>query len=321
MNSTDTVELTAASLTQPQKRRKPIYPYLYILPGLLFMLLATVIPGLATIYISLTDFSIAHLKDWTFVGLKNYQTILIGASQVEFIRVFGWTLAWTLLSTALAYTLGLFLALLLNNRNLRERDFYRTLLILPWAMPTTITILSWTGLFSSSFGPINRLLGSLGFAAIPWLTDPTWARFTCLAVNLWLSFPFMMAACLGALQSIPDDYYDAGRVDGASSIQIFRHITFPLLRSATLPLLVSGFAMQFANFGVVYLMTNGGPFTNPGSLAGETELLATYMYKLAFGSNTFNYAMAAATSIIIFIIVGSLTLLNSNLTGAFREVD
>lgn len=296
-------------------------PYSFILPGLVVMLLTTFIPAMATLYFAFTNYSVVHLQNWHFVGLYNFQKILLGAGQADFLAVFGWTIIWAFLSTTLSFSLGLFLAMLLNYPRLKERNLYRTILILPWALPATLTILALTGLFSTSFGPLNRLLIQIGITPQPWLTDPFWARITCLIVGIWLGFPFMMSICLGALQSISNELYDAGKIDGTSSWQAFRFITFPLITSATLPLLIAGFAMQFNNFNTIYLLTGGGPYYKPGSLAGATDLLGTYMYKIAFGSASADYGLSAAAGILLFLVIGSLTLLNSRLTGAFREVE
>lgn len=307
---------------QTRKPKGNFYPYAYILPGMLAMFLAVTLPGLITIFFAFTNYSLSHLSDWSFIGFDNFKRILIGSAQKEFLGVFIWTLLWALFSTILSYSIGLVLALLLNNKNLPERNLYRIILILPWALPSTITILTWKGLLNSSFGPVNRIITDvLGLNPVPWLLEPGWARISCLLVNLWLAFPFMMVACLGALQSIPEELYDAGKVDGANSFQTFRYITFPLLRSATLPLLICGFAMQFGNFGVIYLLTEGGPFIRTANVAGATDLLATYMYKTAFGSANFDYGLAAANGVLLFIIIGGFTLLNSAMTGAFREVE
>lgn len=301
--------------------RKKLVPYLYILPGLIAIFLASVLPAAFTVYYSFTNYSLVHLADWKFVGFQNFQRILVGSAHGELFSVLSWTGIWAVASTIVSFAIGIFLALLISNKNIRERNLYRLILILPWALPSTITVLVWRGLLNSSFGPINRMLGTINMAAIPWLTDPMMARVTCLLVNIWISFPFMMVACLGALQGIPDELYDAGKVDGASAWKSFWHITFPLLNSATLPLLISGFAMQFGNFGVIFLLTEGGPFMSTSSLAGSTDLLSTYMYKMAFSSATYDYGMAAANGLLLFFIVGGFTLLNSVITGAFKEVD
>lgn len=309
-------------IVETPKRRwfTKLSPYLYILPGVIAMFMAVILPGLFTIYFSFTNYSLTHLSDWKVVGFQNFQRILIGSAQGELLGVISWTAVWAISSTFLSFLIGIILALLLTNKNIWERNFYRVILILPWALPSTITVLTWKGLLNSSFGPVNHLLSSFNIAAIPWLIDPNMARITCLMVNIWIAFPFMMVTCLGALQSIPDELYDAAKVDGANSWQSFWKITLPLLNSATLPLIVSSFAMQFGNFGVIFLLTEGGPFLKTSTLAGSTDLLSTYMYKMAFSSANFDYGMAAANGLLLFFIVGGLTLLNSKLTGAFKEV-
>ena len=303
------------------KRRRKITPYLYILPGLLAMFMAVILPGFFTIYYSFSNYSLKHLADWKLIGFENYQRILVGSAQGELFDVIAWTAIWAIVSTFIALAVGIILSLLLNNKNLKERNLYRLLLILPWALPSTITVLTWRGLLNSSFGPINRLIGIFNIAAIPWLTDPFVAKITCLMVNLWISFPFMMITCLGTLQGISEELYDAGKVDGANSWQLFWRMTFPLLSSAIKPLIVSGFAMQFVNFGTIFLLTDGGPFVKTSTLAGSTDLLSTYMYKMAFGSANFDYGMSAACGMILFIIVGTLTLLNAKFSGSFKEVE
>lgn len=285
------------------------------------MFIAIILPGILTIYYSFTNYSLKHFSDWHLIGVGNYQRILVGSAKGELWSVLGWTGIWAVVSTFVSLGIGILLALLLNNKNIRERNIYRMLLILPWALPSTITLLTWRGLLNSSFGPINRFLATFGIANIPWLTDPLMAKVTCLLVNFWISFPFMMITCLGALQAIPEELYDAGKVDGASSWKSFWKITFPLMSSSTLPLLVSGFAMQFVNFGVIFLLTEGGPFTKTSTLSGATDLLSTYMYKMAFFSSNFDYGMSAACGVLLFMIVGTITWVNAKLSKSFEEVD
>lgn len=302
--------------------RKRIYPYLLMAPGLLAMLAVTFIPVVYSVYIAFTNYSTRYLTNYRFVGLENFRRILSGVDRGNFMSVLSWTMIWALSTTVLNLAAGLILALLLNNPRLRERNLYRTILIYPWALPATLTVTMWGGLLNTSFGPVNQLLQTIGLPAIPWLTHPTWARVACIMVNLWLAYPFTMSVFLGALQSIDVELYEAAALDGASGGQSFRYITLPLLREATLPLLIASFAGNFAGFGVIYLLTGGGPITAVDPRApGATDLLGTYMYKLAFGDVSKNYGLAAATGIIIFIFVAGLTLLNSRLTGVFAEVE
>lgn len=297
------------------------FPFFYILPGMVGLLFSILIPAILTIYYSLTNYSLRHLQDWGFVGFENFIRIFEGSNKGEFVSVFIWTLQWALISTFGSALVGLLLALLLNNKKIIERNIYRAILIIPWALPSTITILVWRGLFNSSFGPINRMLGSIGIEAIPWLTNATWARIACLIVNIWIGFPFMMSAFLGSIQSIPEELYDASCVDGASKTQSFRYITLPMIRTMTIPLLISGFAMNFGNFGVIYLLTEGGPYKSASALVGSTDLLATYMYRMAFGTSSYEYGLAAANGLIIFAIIGTLTVINMIMAGSFKEVE
>jgi arabinogalactan oligomer/maltooligosaccharide transport system permease protein len=302
------------------KRR--LTPLLFLIPGLAAVIAVTLLPVLYSIYIAFTNYSTKHLFDYKFVGLENFKRILLGIDQQNFLAVLGWTLAWTVITTVLDFAVGLGLALLLNNPRLKERNLYRTILIYPWALPATLTIMVWAGLLNSSFGPVNQLLHTFKIAAIPWLTDPTWARVSCILVNLWLAYPFQMSVCLGALQSIDPTLNEAAAIDGATGSQIFRYITLPLLSMATLPLLVISFAANFSGFGVIYLLTGGGPISSidPRS-PGATDLLSTWMYKLVMGDVSKLYGVASAVGIIIFLFVGGLTLINSSMTGAFRKVE
>ena len=185
--------------------------------------------------------------------------MLFGVDFDTFWMVTQWTLVFALLSTLLSFVVGLALALLLNDQRLPERSLYRTLLIIPWALPGTITILAWSGIFNDDFGYLNQFLDAIGLGDVPWLGDALWAKVSVLILNTWLAFPFMMTACLGALQSIPDELNEAAVVDGAGVRSRFRYVTLPHLRFVITPLLIGTFAYQFNNFNVVYLLTAGNP--------------------------------------------------------------
>ncbi len=292
--------------------RRTLLPYAYIAPALLLMSLLSLLPNLYSVYLAFTNFSLYHYSDFRFVGLRNFVTILTGEEIREFARVLSWTLVWAGGSVILSLGLGLFLAMGLNMPEIRFRNLYRTLFIVPWAIPAFISVLMWQGLLNSNEGAINVLLG----LHIRWLDDPFWARISVLVVNVWLGFPFMMTVCLGALQSIPRELYESASVDGAPAPRQFFQITLPMLRSALLPVLISSFAFNFNQFTAIYLLTNGGPAVS-GSTAGATDILITYSYKLAFG--LFQYGMACAYAIIIFLIVAGLSAVNFRLTGAFED--
>lgn len=257
------------------------------------------------------------------VGWRNFQTLVTNPRVSKpFLRVFGWTFVWAFLSVASTFVLGLGLALLLNDPRLRLRRVYRSLLILPYAFPAFISALVWRGLFNTEVGLINQILQALGLAAVPWLNDPFWAKAAVLLVNLWLGFPYMMLVTTGALQSIPDELYEAAYCDGATGWQQLRHITLPMLMISVAPLLISSFAFNFNNFNVIYLVTEGRPpIPGAGTPAGATDILISYTYRLAFegGSGT-DYGLASAVAVVIFILIGTISYLNFRMTGVFEKV-
>lgn len=294
-------------------------PYAYLSPALLTILLLSIVPMLFTVYLAFTDASLYTFKGGiSFVGLANFREIFQGSFAKVFFPVLGWNVAYAGLSTLTQFAAGMSIAVLLNNPNMRESRLYRSILIIPWAIPGTLAILAWAGLFNTSSGTINIwLTGMFGIEPIRWLQDPNLARMAVLIVNLWLGFPWFMTICLGALQSIPSELYEAADIDGATSTQRFWRVTFPLLIGFSAPLIIGSFAHNFNNFGTAFLMTQGGP-TRIGSFqAGYTDILVSVGYKLTV--NLYRYALSAALSMILFVIVALLSLMNMRWTGAFKE--
>ncbi len=255
----------------------------------------------------------------TVVGTSNFERVLTSpAIRGPFLRVLVWTVAFASLSVALTFALGLLLALVLQHPTMKLRRLYRSILILPYALPSFMTALIWAGLLNTRFGAVNRTLG----LSIDWLGDPWMARGSVLLVNLWLGFPYMLLVTMGALQSIPDELGDAARVDGASALQRFRTITLPLLLVSVSPLLIASFAFNFNNFNVIYLLTGGDPpIVGAQTPAGHTDILISYTYRLAFaGGRGADYGLAAAISVIIFLIVAVISILSFRRTKAFEEL-
>jgi arabinogalactan oligomer/maltooligosaccharide transport system permease protein len=205
------------------------------------------------------------------------------------------TLLWTVLNVALHLGIGLGLALILNRATLRLRPLYRVLLILPWAVPNYITALIWKGLFHKQFGAINGFLELLGLEAVSWFSSFGTAFFANLCTNVWLGFPFMMVICMGALQSIPTDLYEAAEIDGAGWLSKLRYVTLPLLRPALIPAVLLGTVWTFNSFNIVYLVSGGEP-------DGATEILISEAYKWAFTRRE-QYGYAAAYAVLIFVIL------------------
>ena len=221
-----------------------------------------------------------------------------------FLGVFVWTLAFALITVASMFLVGFVLAVVLDKK-MRGRNFYRAMLILPYAMPSFMSILIWAGMFNREIGVINTVLGT----EVDWLNDPWLARGAILIVNLWLGFPYFYLISTGALQALPSDIEEAAAIDGATGPQIFWRIKFPLVLEILAPLLIASLAFNFNNFNLVYLLTRGGP-TNilEGETAGATDILITYAYKTAFGSAEQDFGLASAISVIVFLIVGALSL-------------
>ena len=302
------------------RKRNNIKAYPYLTPALLSILAVTVVPILYTIVISFTNYNMYHLEEFSFVGFSNYLEVFTGSIKNVFFPVLGWTLCFAVISTFGSYTVGLLLAILLNNPNMKESKIYRALLIVPWALPSTIAILAWQGLLNEQYGGINNLLHAIGIAYnVPWLTDPLWARMGIIIVNIWLGFPYMMNVCLGGLQSVSPEYYESAKMDGASKFQCFKSITLPMVTKLSIPLVISTFASNFNNFGNIYMITQGGPARIDNQFAGYTDILASTTYKMTTWSN--RYDLSATFSVLVFIIVGSLTLLNMHMSGQFKEVD
>lgn len=293
----------------------------YLLPAVISILIFTIFPIIYTVVIAFTDYTMYSQGNIKFVAFANFIEVLTGPFKEVFLPVFGWNIIFAVVSTAGTFFLGLIVAMAVNNPNIKEKAVYRAILIIPWALPATVAILSWQGLLNGSYGAINNLLLNLHLISdpIPWLTDPTWARVALIIVNIWLGFPYMMNVCLGALGAIPDSYYEAADVDGASKWLQFRKITLPSLTQISYPLLISSFAFNFNNFGSAFLITKGNPPRMATQFAGYTDILASVNYKLStqFG----RFEIASAISIIIFLILGTISYYQMKLSGQFEEVE
>lgn len=215
-----------------------------------------------------------------------------------------WTFTFATLTVLTQFAFGLLLAIALNKK-IRGRRIYRSILILPYAMPSIMSILIWGGMFNTEFGAINALFHT----DIAWLLNSNFARFAVILVNLWLGFPYFYLVSSGALQAIPNELSEAAQIDGANPRQVFWKVTLPLLLQILSPLLISSFAFNFNNFNLIYLLTGGGPRdTLSGQIAGSTDILISYTYQIAFGSNVQDLGLASAISFVIFFIVAGVSL-------------
>ena len=283
--------------------------YGYLSPAMVGLGVLVFIP---VVYGIVLGFMTRIYNDFQFAGLANYVAILSDfaiSKPQNFYFTLGVTVLWTTLNVVLHVSIGLFLALLLNDQLLKARGIFRVLLIVPWAVPNYITALIWKQMFHREFGAINFFLTGLGAEPVSWFQTFWTAFFTNVATNTWLGFPFMMVVSLGALQSIPTDLYEAAFVDGASRWQRFKDITLPLLMPALVPAVIVGSVWTFNMFNIIYLVSAGQP-------NGATDILITDAFRWAFERDSYGYA--AAYSTIIFIILLVFTVITNRITGATK---
>lgn len=247
------------------------------------------------------------------IGWDNFTRIFTDEGiQKPFFAIFAWTVIFSTLTVVLTVAIGMTLACLTQWPALKGKAIYRTLLILPYAVPSFISILIFKGLFNQSFGEINMLLSALTGIKPAWFSDPLAARIMIIIVNAWLGYPYMMILCMGLLKAIPDDLYEASAMDGAGPRQNFFYITLPLLIKPLTPLIIASFAFNFNNFVLIQLLTNGDPDRVGATLpAGYTDLLVSYTWRIAFeGGGGQDFGLAAAIATLIFLLVGTLAIVN-----------
>ncbi len=298
--------------------------YVLILPALIGISFLIIVPFLYEVRLAFSNMAMYTAQNPKFglkYGIENFVKVFTGpvAKNATFFEVFMRTVLWTALNVTFHVLGGLVLALLLN-RHMRLRGVYRTILVLPWAVPATITAMAWRNEFDYRYGFFNILLGRMqNFFAdlaartastplvfdlfqwlaqnvhpVPWRQDPKWAFISVVMTNVWLGIPFMMVVILGGLQSISREYYEAAEIDGASAWQQFRHITLPLLRPVLVPATILGTVWTFNRFEIIYLVTQGGP-------QEKTDILVSSLYKAVF--QFYRYGFGAAFALVIFFIL------------------
>lgn len=274
-------------LPRPENR----LAFWFMLPAAVVLLGVVAYPFLYNVYVSLTNWNMYNFRNPELRGLMHYGRIFM---EPDFYHIFFKTFAWTAINLVFHFTLGLGAALLLN-RKLPGRNIYRALLILPWAVPQYISALTWRGMFNVEFGAINQLLAKVGIEPIGWFASEGAAFSAAVITNIWLGFPFVMVIALGGLQSIPQELYEAARIDGAGAGRRFFNITLPMLKPVLMPALVLGTIWTFNNLNVIWLVTD------QGLPADKSHILVTYVYKAAFFY--YRYGYAAAFSVFIFLVL------------------
>ena len=307
------------------------FPYLLTIPAYILMLFAIVFPVVVTILIVFTNYDFQHIPpakliEWT--GLETFNSIFTLTTYREtFGAVFSWTVIWTLFATTLQVGLGIFLAILMNQPFIKFRRFFGVILLLPWAVPAFISILTFSNMFNPSAGAINsqvipfinNFIPFLEIPALAWKTDPFWTKVALISIQGWLGFPYIYVLTTSILQSIPGEWYEAASIDGASPIQKFRFITFPHILSVAAPVLITQYTGNFNNFTMIYLFNEGGP-GSVGNNAGTTDILISWVYKLTTGQSP-QYNVSSAITIIISTIVIVISLIIFKYTNAFEMED
>lgn len=333
------------------------FEYIVLSPAIFVLGFISIMPIAFGFVIAFTNIAgnESMLDTFNWVGLTNFIALFnftsgLGASfGVAFWRVLSWTVVWAVLSTATVFFGGFFQALILNSEKVVFRKFWRTVLILPWAIPALLSQMVFSVMFNE-VGFINTFMQDIGIyevlrnlnmlgvsydsltgfskllylgeSNIQWFSNPfnpTFVRATLILVNIWLGFPYFMALMTGVMTAIDKTLYEAADIDGASGIQKITKITMPLVLYSTAPILIMTFSGNFNNFGVIYFITGGGPNSGIASrgFAGDTDILISWMYTLTVDYSIFN--MASVFSVLIFLFVGSLTAWNLSKTRAFQE--
>lgn len=346
------------------------FEYIVLTPALVLMSFVTLMPIVFGFLIAFTNYNVKagiippnNLISW--VGFENFGSLFkTGADQVNFgdtfWKVLAWTLIWAVGATFTCFFGGFVQAIILNNKRVVFRKFWRTIMILPWAIPALVSQMMFK-LFFDDKGAMNQFMqksglndiltrmGFLGrslssvsannvtfFERISWFgenyvmwfsnsndVNPWLPRLFIIILNIWLGFPYFMAMMSGVMTAISKDLYEAAEIDGATSWQQFKSITVPLVLYSTAPLLIMTFSGNFNNFGVIYFITAGGPNIKNSnrSFAGDTDILISWIYSLTTDSTIGIYNIASVFSILIFLVVGSISTVNFLRTKSFKEED
>lgn len=266
--------------------------WIFVLPAMIIVGLLFVYPFFSSIYYSFTN---KHLimPNYKFVGFDNYVKVL---SDPNFFNAFFNSLKWTIFSLTGQVLVGFGLALALH-RVKRFKKLYRTLLIIPWAFPTIVIAFSWQWILNGVYGYLPNMIVKLGLMdmAPSFLADSTWAFICLVFINIWFGAPMIMVNVLSALQTVPQEQFEAARIDGASTFQVFRYITFPHIKVVVGLLVVLRTVWIFNNFDLIYLITGGGP-------SNSTMTLPIFAYNLGWGTKLLGRASAVTVLLFIFLL-------------------
>lgn len=297
---------------------------LLMTPSMTCILILTILPLCFMCCMAFTNYSrIGNnlvLFDW--VGLENFKTLFDSGSVLggTFWSVLAWTLTWAFFATFSNYIFGMILSIVINRKETKAKGFWRFCFVLSCAVPMFVSLLIMRTMLQPN-GAVNVLLRNLGWiamdASLPFFTDPTWARVTVIIVNIWVGVPYTLLQLTGVLQNIPEDVYEAAKLDGAGPVQAFKAITLPYMLYMTTPYLIATFTGNVNNFNVIYLLSGGDPVVNLSSTAGSTDLLVTWLYKLTIDRQYYN--IGAVIGILTFLILSVASLITYRNSKSYKE--
>jgi len=333
------------------------FAYIIVVPAGIAILMFTLIPFFFSFLVSFTNYDARISLQSDLIQWHGFTTFanIFGADPAWrdfFLKVLRWTVFYAVVSSVTVYVLGFIQALIIESKHIRFKKAWRLILILPWAVPGMISLLVFSNIFGADHGLMNRLLadtgltdqvrsvlqfvglvGREGVGNIQWFTHPdnaNLARFLILMVNLWMGFPYFMLLITGVLGAIPGNLYEAADIDGGSAFQKFRYITLPWVIRATAPVIITTFTFNFNNFGAIFFLTGGGPrywrddipATLTGIAPGQTDILISWIYRMAFLSGDHDaYNLAAAYSVLVFFLVATFAIYYLAKLKTFWEED
>ncbi len=306
------------------------------------LIVFTIIPIVVMILIGFTNYNSYHLTPanmFEWVGFYNYSSVFTGGDAssslflTTFLKVVLWTLIWAFFATFSNYFLGMIVALIINQKTIKLKKLWRTILVTTIAVPQFVSLLLISRMFNEDMGFVNSFLQELGIIStnIKWLTDSSYnallPKVMIIIINTWIGIPYTMLICTGILMNIPGDLYESAKIDGASPFKMYMKITLPYMLFVTGPYLISQFVGNINNFNVIYLLSGGNPLFTYGTQSrpdtlqglGQTDLLITWIYKISYTNNPSYYSLASVLGVMIFVIVAFFSLITYSRSNAVKN--
>jgi multiple sugar transport system permease protein len=268
-------------------RRRSTVAFLFTLPLIAVIAGLIVYPGIYAIYLSMLNKS-----QTKFIGFGNYSFLF---TRDTFWQVVEQACIFAITAVIFKAIIGIITAHLVNNLPSKGQRKWRGMLLIPWVIPLSLSTLGWLWLLDPTYSAFNWVFAKIGGPHIPWLSEPNWARFCAILVNVWYGAPFFLIMYLAALKSVPGDLYEAAAIDGANAWQKFTHITLPMMRNIIAITVLFSLIVTFANYDIVRVLTAGGP-------RNSTHIFATWAFQLGIASG--DIPLGASVSLFMFPILG-----------------